>query len=388
MQKAETIYQYLMDGKYQSVFNALYPQQTDVQIKRYQQALFRFAKIYGWDRKVCVYHMPYAIALTGEKADMALPFCLDAVAITATNNVNVSRLQARDYFGEDNVDLYQKGPWQQEASKTSGVLRGVQQAFRHFGFEVYGIDIYIDADTLPESGLADPLHLATLLAQIFNLSFNDGKLSTQQLSLAVQWALANYCRIPCLPIASACCLNGRPLQGDFSDGVQEKLSDFTPNLQETSFYTVQIGATGLEIPDNEIDTRLEGFLSALDIALDPSQELTFYTKLANLGQDCDKQAALLVLDYFTQENLFALYDKNAFSGTGAPILEPSLAFNTVSLGGSSKWQNHIYHPYTLVLCAVNKAFEDAFNKAMQNLFGENCTNHLMIAENGFKELFL
>ena len=388
MQRVDKLQKLLADGSLDETFSQRYgAENLQKQKERFDAAISRFGKTYGFDRSVNVYTVPYSLLLSGGGADMALPLNLDAIAICVKNDVNVSRFQARAYFGEDNVDLYQKGPYEPEMDKTSGVFRGLQQAFRNFGFEVYGMDIFLDADTLPESGLCDPSHLAITLAHIFNLVFNKGALSPLQLSKAVQWAVTNYCQSDSNPLCAMASIQGKALVGDFTNPELPIIEEVAFPVAKSKFVYVNTGLCTPDIPENEVDKRLDDFMARFDKALDSMTEEDFYTTLADLGPDCDKAAALFLGDYYTQENLSALYESCAQIGTGAPALEITVPINPTVLGGSSKWRSHIYKAYWASLCCVSEEALPAFTAAMTALFGENSMEIVAPAYSGAQLLF-
>ncbi|MEG1863522.1 MAG: hypothetical protein RR198_07955 [Oscillospiraceae bacterium] len=387
MQKVEKLLKALQADQYDEVLTKQYGiENLAKQKSRFENAVTRFGRIYGFDRRANVYSVPYSVLLTGDGSDIAIPTSLDAIAICISNDVNVSRLQARDYFGEDNIDLYQKGPYEPEIDKSSGVLRGVEEAFRHFGYNVYGIDIFFDADTLPQSGLCEPVHIATTIAYILNIIFNESKITPSELSQVVQWALANYCLVDSDPLCCMASLEGKPLMGDFTNPDSPVISTLNELCDDTKFICVNTGLSTPDIAEEQIDSRLDALISKLGKSLDEMTEEEFYTAVADFGADCDKDAVLFLADYFTQENLTALYEKYAKPGIGAPVLEVTVPLNTTNIGGCSKWRNHIYRPYWMVLCCVKDSAAPAFSKAMTNLFGENSLEVLSPAIGGAKEL--
>jgi len=380
MQKNEKILKAVMNGEYNDVLISYYGEDKLYDNKmRYEEALTVFGQIYDFKRNCRMYSVPYSVLLAGDGADVAIPTDKDFVCVAAENGTNISRVRCRDHLGEDNIDLYAHGPYGMESEFTIGVIRGVQQAYMEKGYRrIQGMDLYIDCDTLPGFGLDEPAHLATAVAYIINdISFN-GQRTEKEIAEVVQWALANHIMVDSYATDVYSSLRGVALTGDFTDADNEVITEITPDLKGNSLYVVNVGATDIDMPEEEVDPRLDAFMAKLGGDIENLTEKDFYTTLGAM-EEVDKEAALFLMDYFTQENFGVIYAENAVDGMGSPSVETTKEIEKESVGGAVKWHCKAKGECWMVLCCVAEDAVDVFEATMKKLFGDECLEKLNIA---------
>ena len=381
----------IIDGKYDEFFKKYYGEdKLEYCQARFREALTAWSTIYGRDREVAVYSVPYSVLLAGDGADVSIPTTMDLVVVANVNNTNIARVRLSGFDGEDEVDLYQHGPYSDEDGKSISVIRGVEQAFLDKGYrKVLSVDLFITGDTLPEFGLDEATHLAVAVAKVINDFSFEGKLTEKELSEIVQWALANYVRIDSYATDTYSTLRGKTIVGDFTDTENPVISEIDVDMKGRSIYTADITGTDLEMHDHEVDEKLDALIEKLGINLDELDdaelfeklpEKDFYEKLASM-ENVDKEAALFMMDYYSQENFGVIYEANAAEGTGSPSVEETREDEKESAGGASqKWHCKPKFPYVLTVCCVADEAEDAFRKAIEHVYGEDCVEKLGIAE--------
>ncbi len=380
MQKNEKILKAVMNGEYNDVLISYYGEDKLYDNKmRYEEALTVFGQIYDFKRNCRIYSVPYSVLLAGDGADVAIPTDKDFICVAADNGTNISRVRCRDHLGEDNIDLYAHGPYGMESEFTIGVIRGVQQAFLEKGYRrISGIDMYIDCDTLPGFGLDEPAHLATAVAYIINdMAFNNER-TEKELAEVVQWALANHIMVDSYATDVYASIRGKAVTGDFTDADAEVITEITPDMKDCSLYVVNVGETDVDMPEEEVDPRLDAFMAKLGKDIENLTEAEFYTVLGEM-EETDKEAALFVMDYFTQENFGVIYAENAVEGMGSPSVETTKEIEKESVGGAVKWHCKAKGACWMVLCCVAAEAKDAFEATMKKLFGDECLEKLNVA---------
>lgn len=380
MQKNEKILKAVMNGEYNDVLISYYGEDKLYDNKmRYEEALTVFGQIYDFKRNCRMYSVPYSVLLAGDGADVAIPTDKDFVCVAAENGTNISRVRCRDHLGEDNIDLYAHGPYGMESEFTIGVIRGVQQAYMEKGYRrIQGMDLYIDCDTLPGFGLDEPAHLATAVAYIINdISFN-GERTEKEIAEVVQWALANHIMVDSYATDVYSSLRGVALTGDFTDADNEVITEITPDLKGNSLYVVNVGETDIDMPEEEVDPRLDAFMAKLGGDIENLTEKDFYATLGEM-EEVDKEAALFLMDYFTQENFGVIYAENAVDGMGSPSVETTKEIEKESVGGAVKWHCKAKGECWMVLCCVAEDAVDVFETTMKKLFGDECLEKLNVA---------
>ena len=383
MQKNEKILKAVMNGDYNDVLISYYGEDKLFDNKmRYEEALTVFGQIYDFKRDCRIYSIPYSVLLAGDGADVAIPTDKDFICVAADNGTNISRVRCRDHLGEDNIDLYAHGPYGMESEFTIGVIRGVQQAFLEKGYRrISGIDMYIDCDTLPGYGLDEPAHLATAVAYIINdMAFN-GERTEKELAEVVQWALANHIMVDSYATDVYASLRGVAVTGDFTDADAEVITEITADMAGRNLYVVIVGETDVDMPEEEVDPRLDAFMAKLGKEIETLTEKEFYEKLAEM-EEVDKEASLFLMDYFTQENFGEIYAANAVEGMGSPSVETTKEIEKESVGGAVKWHCKAKGINWMVLCCVADEAKDAFETAMKKLYGDYCLEKLNVARKG------
>ena len=377
MQKNEKILKAVMNGEYNDVLISYYDEDKLYDNKmRYEEALTVFGQIYDFKRNCRMYSIPYSVLLAGDGADIAIPTDKDFICVAADNGTNISRIRCRDHLGEDNIDLYAHGPYGMETEFVIGVIRGVQQAYLEKGYRrIQGMDLYIDCDTLPGFGLDEPAHLATAVAYIINdLSFN-GERTEKEISEIVQWALANHILVDSYATDVYASLRGKAVSGDFTDAENPVITEKDVDMKGCSLYVVNVGETDIDMPEEEVDPRLDAFMAKLGKEIENLSEKDFYSILGEM-EDADKEAALFLMDYFTQENFGVIYTENAVEGMGSPSVETTKEIEKESAGGAVKWHTKPKGICWMVLCCVAEEAKEAFEAAMKKLFGDECLEKL------------
>ncbi len=380
MQTVEKLHKAYERGDYDGDLARYYgDHNVERQRKRYVDALYFFGATYGWSRKISMYSVPYSVMLAGDGCDVSIPTDIDALMLVADNGTNVSRTRFRSFTGEDNIDLYQYGPYTSEYGIITGLVRGVQQSFKRSKYMTYGIDMYVDADTLPGIGLDEAAHIAMGIGFVFNDVFNKNKLTTKQVADAVQWALANYMLADSYATGIYSSFEGKTMLGDFSNAENPTVKPIDLDMCGCSMFTVNIGNTSIDIPEAEVDSRIDKLIDVLGASPDEMAEGEFYSKIAEKKID-DKEALLYLLDYYTQENFSNIYAENSDDGVGAPVVEKSIDPLGETLDGAvKKWHSKPYDLYWMTLCCVSNVCADSFKKAMETVYGEGCVTKVGVA---------
>lgn len=370
----------LLQGAYDDKLTALYgAAQVANQKVRYATILDNYGRIYGWDRKIEIYTQPYSVALPAGGAGLAMATTLDVAAIVSENHVNVSRLQACNYFGEDNIDLYQCSAYAEEEGMTASLLRGVLVAMRHAGIDVYGCDIYLDSDCLPGSGLNQPEALAALLVSIYAHYFAKEPLSLEQMASIAQWAIVNhYGQLQVEPARLMASLAGGMR---FGDGSQAVPASHTATL--CVLETGLLAPDGKPLTDQE-EKNIAQSLGAPNLAA--VSETAFYQALPRLWETVDKQLVLHALGRYTQQNLDEMGGQYPATGLAQPTPTREVERITKPQGGSSKWRNHCNRTYWVVQCAVANDALPAFTAAATEIFGPEKIEQLALRPQGFAQL--
>lgn len=383
MIRAKRVLDNIESGRYDRLFAQRYGEEkTAEQKERYRVALEFFGKTYGYDREIRLYSVPYSVILGSDGADIAIPTDIDRLALVAVNGTNVTRLRAKDFTGEDNMDMYQHGPYSDEYDRTMGVLRGMRQAFMRWDRKFTdGLDIYLDCPTLPGIGLDERAHLAATLAYIFNVQAFDGKITPKELGDMVQWTLINYALTDGYLTDTYSTLLGKVLTGEYSDLENADINEIEGlGMADCGLYTVNVGDKKLMAPEDMDPGRAAKFAKWLSKeSIDEVTDKEFYAALAEKETE-DIDAAVYYMDYMAINNFSDIYYDNFVQGDGSPSLDQSVEREKESTkGAAAKWYCKPYTYYGMVLCCVKDEAKEEFYKACEKLFGDGCVTPVKTA---------
>ena len=90
------------------------------------------------------------------------------------------------------VDLDNLEVLPEDFASSQGLVKGVAKYFLDHGYQIGGFSLYTDSSIFPGAGVSSSAAFESLIAQIFNVLFNEGKISKIFLAKAGQFAENNY----------------------------------------------------------------------------------------------------------------------------------------------------------------------------------------------------
>lgn len=386
MQTVKKIRKALAEGEYNETLTSLYGAgQLPAQLARYEHMFERYDAIYGDGREVTLCSVPYSLPLYSRGAELAAASGADLVAIVSKGMaINITRLRAIEFDGEDNTDFYQKGPFREEVGFTSAVLRGILVAFKRAGVTPYSSDIILSGAPLPGNGLDSVVTQGALLAAVYNATFAKGRFTNLELAEMVRWALANYCGetgVTTAQVMASLCGGVRAI--DFAAGAaqEKKVAGTTSGI---ALFEVALGEEQRETDIAKIEQSCEGIAAALGKeSFAQLEEAEFYAAIAGLKETTPAKVLIAGTEYFTRKNLAKVGAALAVDGEkGAPAAQDT-PFSERALGGAAKWRNACPKPHWAMLCAVDESAAPAFEQAMAELFGMGCVKAQGVRGQGF-----
>ncbi len=320
--------------------------------KRYAYAFERFAKTYGWDRKVRIFSIPTQILIgDNNQAVFSVATTKDMLAIVAENGTNIFRFQSVGFFGEENIDLYQPGPYAEEVGTMSALLRGMLTAFRNNKYDVYGVDIYVDTALLPGEGIFFHETVLATLATIFNAVFNEEEISSASFVKLIQWVADNYFHQPLQVMGSFSSFEGGVLAGYKTDDGEYAYAKLSNLLMMDAFCAFEVMG---EINANE-------FIELQKTSLHVQNELL--DLLSKSGIEIPNNAV----------------SQNNDTSAPMPLVEKAV-------GGASIWRMK-QNKFTNTACVFSKKDNaDDVISALTNLFGATNVKKLKISHKKASEL--
>ena len=221
--------------------------EIDNNIKRYETVLKGFAKEFG-DGDVKLFSSPGRTEISGNHTDhnngkvLGGSINLDCICVAGANNSNYINIVSESFSQKFVVDIENITPGNNKIG-TVELLKGILAGFKHRGAKIGGFNAYITSNVIASAGVSSSAAFETLICQIINTLFNDGKLSKTEYAYIGKYAENNYWDKASGLLDQMCCAYGGLISIDFKDPdmpiVKEINFDF--NKAEHDLIIVQTG---------------------------------------------------------------------------------------------------------------------------------------------------
>jgi galactokinase len=241
------------------------------------------------------------------------------------------------------LNLKELNPKKEEEGDTKSLIRGIAARFKELGYNVSGFNAVMTSDVLPGSGLSSSASVEILIGNIFNMLFNNGTISNEELAIIGQYAENNYFGKPCGLMDQMACSVGGIIAIDFENNDKPIVEKIDFNFQETKYNLIVVDTGGNHTDLTEDYSSIPAEMKSVANYFGKSfcREITYTEILENISQlrvDLGDRAVLRAL-HFIEENervvkqVKALKEKN-FTQFMTLIKE--------SGNSSFKWLQNIY----------------------------------------------
>ena len=169
---------------------------------------------------------------------------------------NIVRLLSEG-FGYSEIDLSIVDKDENEVGQPSALIRGIANYLFNNGYKYKGFDIYLKSNVPPGAGVSSSAAFELLLAQSFNVLFNDSEIPLMTLCKAGQFAERDYYGKMCGLLDQIGVAYGGLVYIDFQDIANPIVEPLKMSFDDYQFIIVNSGGShaGLdhlykEIPDN------------------------------------------------------------------------------------------------------------------------------------------
>ena len=160
-------------------------------------------------------------------------------------------------FGYSEIDLSILDKDENEVGQPSALIRGIANYLFNNGYKYKGFDIYLKSNVPPGAGVSSSAAFELLLAQSFNVLFNDSEIPLMTLCKAGQFAERDYYGKMCGLLDQIGVAYGGLVYIDFQDIANPIVEPLKMSFDDYQFIIVNSGGShaGLdhlykEIPDN------------------------------------------------------------------------------------------------------------------------------------------
>ncbi len=336
---------------YSEVLRKLYGNDALVvkeQLSRYIR-LFEMYNDHFTNQEVYLFSAPGRTEIGGNHTDhnlgrvIASSINLDSIAVASKNDLHKITLYSDGYDEPFVVNLDELEIVKEEVGTTNSLIRGIAFKFNQLGYSIGGFSAVMTSDVLPGSGLSSSASVEVLVGSIFNVLFNKGKVSNEEIAIIGQYAENNYFDKPCGLMDQMACAVGGIIAIDFKDPknpIVEKV-DFAFEAQGYKLLIVDTGGNHEDLTDDYASIPIEMKSVAKLLGKESCRELDSDSLVNNLNEIRTKvgDRAALRAFHFINENERVVKQVDSLKENK---FEEFLAHVNDSGNSSFKWLQNIF----------------------------------------------
>lgn len=205
-----------------SRLKSVYGDEATCQQERFLSLAETFEKDFNCDADVRFFSAPGRTEVGGNHTDhnngkvLAAAINLDAIAAVEARDDGIICVNSQGY-SPITVDTANLNIVDEEAGKSSALIRGVCARFNELGYKYGGFNASVTSCVLSGSGLSSSAAYEVLIGTILNYIYNDGKISAVEIAQISQYAENVYFKKPCGLMDQTACSVGGFVKIDFED---------------------------------------------------------------------------------------------------------------------------------------------------------------------------
>lgn len=410
------------------VFRALYgtnPAELSREAKRYISLLQQFETAFG-SADARFFTSPGRTEIGGNHTDhnygrvLAGAVNLDNVAVAATNNTSVVRIQSEGYPPFE-VNLASLSPEKGEQFTSAALVRGVCARMNELGFRIGGFDACIDGGVPKGSGLSSSASFEVLIGAIVNALFNEGKMDPIQNAIIGQYAENQYFGKPCGLMDQTACSMGGLITIDFEDPSKPIVKQVNFDFVATGFALVitDTGGNHADLNDEyaSLPTDMKAVAAELGARVLRQVTLDQVLQIAPSIREKVGDRALLRAIHFHGDNQrvvdeVAALERNDFSAFLGMVVDSgfssymynqnifpvnnvreqgvslALALSELVLKGQGAWRVHGGGFAGTIQAFVPRNLLDKYVSTLEHVYGKGSCHKLFIRHQGAGEVKL
>ena len=201
---------------------SVYGDEATCQQERFFSLAETFEKDFNCEADVRFFSAPGRTEVGGNHTDhnngkvLAAAINLDAIAAVAERNDGIICVNSQGY-SPITVDTANLNIVDEEAGKSSALIRGICARFNELGYKYGGFNASVTSCVLSGSGLSSSAAYEVLIGTILNYLYNDGKISAVEIAQISLYAENVYFKKPCGLMDQTACSVGGFVKIDFED---------------------------------------------------------------------------------------------------------------------------------------------------------------------------
>lgn len=300
----------VLEKRGQKLLEELYGKSgVDDNLKRYEAVLNGFLKEFG-EKDVKLFSSPGRTEISGNHTDhnngkvLGGSINLDCVAVAAKNDSDFVNIISESFSQKFRVNIKDIEPGTDKIG-TIELLKGILAGFEQRGASIGGFDAYITSNVISSAGVSSSAAFETLICQIINTLFNEGKLSKTDYAYIGKYAENNYWDKASGLLDQMCCAYGGLISIDFanpdSPKVEEMDFDFAGAKHDLIIVQTGRGHADLSADYSSIPAEMKKVAEFFGKStLSEVNEDEFYNNLSKIRDFAGDRAVLRSIHFFDE----------------------------------------------------------------------------------------
>ena len=300
----------VLEKRGQKLLEELYGKSgVDDNLKRYEAVLKGFLKEFG-EKDVKLFSSPGRTEISGNHTDhnngkvLGGSINLDCVAVAAKNDSDFVNIISESFSQKFRVNIKDIEPGTDKIG-TIELLKGILAGFEQRGASIGGFDAYITSNVISSAGVSSSAAFETLICQIINTLFNEGKLSKTDYAYIGKYAENNYWDKASGLLDQMCCAYGGLISIDFanpdSPKVEEMDFDFAGAKHDLIIVQTGRGHADLSADYSSIPAEMKKVAEFFGKStLSEVNEDEFYNNLSKIRDFAGDRAVLRSIHFFDE----------------------------------------------------------------------------------------
>lgn len=301
---------YALESKGQEILEKLYTREgVKNNLKRYENVLQGFVREFG-KKDVKLFSSPGRTEISGNHTDhnngkvLGGSINLDCIAAATYNDSNFVNIVSESFSQKFKIDINDIAPGMEKAGTTE-LLKGILAGFKERKADIGGFDAYITSNVISSAGVSSSAAFETLICQIINTLFNDGKLSKTDYAYIGKYAENHYWDKASGLLDQMCCAYGGLISIDFENPDMPKVNeiDFDFGAAKHDLIIVQTGRghADLSADYSSIPAEMKKVAEYFNKkTLSEVDEREFYNNLPKLREYAGDRAVLRSIHFFDE----------------------------------------------------------------------------------------
>lgn len=301
---------YALESKGQEILEKLYTREgVKNNLKRYENVLQGFVREFG-KKDVKLFSSPGRTEISGNHTDhnngkvLGGSINLDCIAAATNNGSNIVNIVSESFSQKFKIDINDIAPGIEKAGTTE-LLKGILAGFKERKADIGGFDAYITSNVISSAGVSSSAAFETLICQIINTLFNDGKLSKTDYAYIGKYAENHYWDKASGLLDQMCCAYGGLISIDFKNPDMPKVNeiDFDFGAAKHDLIIVQTGRghADLSADYSSIPAEMKKVAEYFNKkTLSEVDEKEFYNNLPKLREYAGDRAVLRSIHFFDE----------------------------------------------------------------------------------------